>query len=363
MEAGEELFSSDYVRARARFREAAARQGMTLAAYPIGRSGPFSEDLTLDVALQPSPRARHALVVSSGTHGVEGYFGSAVQLAVLSQPGLLAELRAHASLVLIHAINPYGFAYKRRVNEDNVDQNRNFVLDGRPFAGAPPGYRALNALLNPESAPSRFDPFLVHALKEVLRAGFLPLKNAVAQGQYEFARGLFFGGQAPSASQRILREHVRSWLGQPERVLHVDLHTGMGKWGTYALCVDLPVEHPRVARLQREFGAAHVQGFDPKGVLYEIQGGMGRWLEQCVEDAQYDCILAEFGTYAPLRVLTAMRFENRVHHFASHRDELVQKARQRLFEVFCPRAPAWRRLVVERAMRVLRQAQAALTSG
>ncbi len=29
--------------------------------------------------------------------------------------------------LLIHALNPYGFAWTRRVTEDNVDLNRNFV--------------------------------------------------------------------------------------------------------------------------------------------------------------------------------------------------------------------------------------------
>jgi hypothetical protein len=355
-----ELFSNDYVRARARFREAAARAGLALLAYPIGKLGPFGEELTIDVALAGPARATQALVVSSGTHGVEGYFGSAVQLALLGQRELCTALAQRVTLVLIHAINPYGFAYKRRVNEDNVDQNRNFVLEGRPFAGAPEAYRGLDALLNPESAPSLFDPFLLRAGAAVARSGFLPLKNAIAQGQYEFARGLFFGGQAASATQRILNDHMRQWLGRPERVLHLDLHTGLGKWGSYALCADLPADSARVARLKREFGAGAVQGFDTEGVLYEIKGGMGRWLEQCIEDAQYDCLLAEFGTCSSLRVLSAMRYENRIHHFGADRPRLVEKGRAALLEAFCPRSPAWRRLVVERALGVVRQAQAAL---
>ncbi|HEX6240438.1 MAG TPA: DUF2817 domain-containing protein, partial [Polyangiales bacterium] len=332
----------------------------TLAAYPIGQAGPFGEELTIDVALAGPARAQRALVVSSGTHGIEGYFGSAAQLALLAQREYCAALAREVQLVLVHAINPYGFAYKRRVNEDNVDQNRNFVLDGRPFAGAPEAYRGLDGLLNPESPPSTFDPFLLRAGVATLRFGFLPLKNAIAQGQYEFARGLFFGGQAPSMSQRILREHVRSWVGQPERVLHVDLHTGLGKWATYALCTELPTDGSRVARLKREFGEAAVQGFDTKGVLYEIQGALGRWLEQCVEDAQYDCLLAEFGTYSSMRVLSAMRFENRVHHFGADRARLVAKARRVLLEAFCPSSAAWRRLVIERALGIMRQAGAAL---
>ena len=36
------------------------------------------------------------------------------------------------SVVLVHALNPHGFAHRRRVNEDNVDLNRNFVDHAGP---------------------------------------------------------------------------------------------------------------------------------------------------------------------------------------------------------------------------------------
>jgi hypothetical protein len=353
-------FSSEYAQARARFREAAAAAGFLLLRYPLAQRGPHGEELSIDVALKAAPRARRTLVISSGTHGVEGYFGSAVQLTALSQIFALRSLPASLSVVLIHAVNPYGFAHKRRVNEDNVDQNRNFVLEGCAFAGAPPVYRALDPVLNPKRLPGVFDAFALRLFLSGLRHGFAPLKSAIAQGQYEFEKGLFFGGRAPTQSLQILREHVHEWVGRPERVLHLDLHTGLGKSASYALCVDLPDNDPRVARLGREFGTQYVQGFDTRGVLYAIQGGLGRWLEQCIEDVQYDCLLAEFGTYSSLRVLSAMRLDNCVRQVAPERRELVERARDQLFEVFCPRSPVWREQVVARALHVVNQALAAL---
>ena len=69
----------------------------------------------------------------SGTHGVEGYYGSDSQIA------LLDNLRDHASpedtcVVLVHLVNPLGTAWLRRVNEDNADANRNYI----DFTQAPP---------------------------------------------------------------------------------------------------------------------------------------------------------------------------------------------------------------------------------
>jgi hypothetical protein len=355
------VFSPDYATARGRFREAAAHAGFLLLSYPLAARGPQGEELAIDVALKPAGDARRALVISSGTHGVEGYFGSAVQLAALSQ--LLAVPRPTISLVLIHAINPFGFAHKRRVNEDNVDQNRNFVLDGREFSGAPSVYSALDPLLNPPRVPSPLDGFRPRLILAGLRHGFPQVKSAIAQGQYEFARGLFFGGRAASASQQILRSHLREWLGRPERVLHLDLHTGAGAWGTYALCVDLPREHPRVVRLAREFGAQHVQGFDPHGVLYEIQGALGGWLEQRFTGTQYDCLLAEFGTYPGLRVLSALRLDNCVRHYAPERAALAARARDLIFEMFCPASPSWREQALASGLGIVNKALSALARG
>jgi hypothetical protein len=356
----EALFSRSYHEARDRFCGAAHAAGLELRSYPIAARGPDGEVLAIDVALHPHASRKRTFVLSSGTHGVEGYFGSAVQLALMQDAGLLARAKQAASLVLIHAINPYGFAHYRRVNELNVDQNRNFVLDGAHFEGAPSAYAELDDLLNPKTAPSRFDTFFVRAAAAVLRSGFRHLKNAVAQGQYAFPRGLFFGGSEPSESQRILRTELPGWLAAPERVLHLDLHTGVGKWGSYALCIDVPETDARVAQLKREFGASAVQGFSANGVLYEIRGALGPWLEQCLPGVQYDCLLSEFGTHLSLQVLAALRYENRVSHYASENAQLVREARARSLEAFCPRALSWRRLVIARALVVVAQAIKAL---
>jgi predicted deacylase len=359
----EALFSQSYREAQSRFCGATHAAGFELRSHPIDARGPAGEPLAIDVALLAQGGTQRTLVISSGTHGVEGYFGSAVQLALLQDGALLARAKQAASLVLIHAVNPYGFAHARRCNENNVDQNRNFVLDGARFAGAPAGYGALDDLLNPRTPPSGLDAFYLRAAAAIARAGFRELKNAVAQGQYEFPRGLFFGGTEPSQSQRILRAELAGWLGSSRRVLQLDLHTGVGKWGTYALCVDLPESHARVAQLKREFAASTVQAFDPSGVLYEIRGALGPWLEQCAPGVQYDCLLSEFGTYQGLRVLAALRYENRVHHYAPGDAALEREARLRMVEAFCPRAISWRRLVIQRALGVIGEAVHALGAG
>ena len=199
---GHRYFSSSYDEARSRFRSACERHGAQQEALALDLQGPSGEALTIDLAWFGPRDAKRVVVTSSGTHGIEGYMGSAAQLAVLDRD---LTLPAGVALLMIHAVNPYGFAFRRRVNEDNIDQNRNFLLAGEAYAGCPQGYHALNAMLNPTRAPKRrlsAPAFIARAVGRIARAGLGPLKGAVAGGQYTYPLGVFYGGSEPSRSMR-----------------------------------------------------------------------------------------------------------------------------------------------------------------
>src|SRR5262249_42120759 len=126
-------FAASYADARARFRAAAAAAGGALTEYrnDAAGHGPGGETLACDAARFGPRAADRVLVVISGVHGKEGYAGSAVQCGWIAAggPGRLAP---GCALVLIHAINPWGFAYGSRTTEGNIDLNRNFVDFSRP---------------------------------------------------------------------------------------------------------------------------------------------------------------------------------------------------------------------------------------
>ena len=331
-------FSPDYLAARARFRAASAALGLQLEAYSVGEVGPSGEDLTIDVALGGVEGSSRVVVVSSGLHGVEGFFGSAVQAALL-EGGLAGwSPSSGVGLVFVHALDPFGFAWIRRVNEGNVDLNRNFLLDGEVFEGCPARYAQLDWLLNPRFPPSWLDPFLLKALLSTLWFGTPELKQAVAGGQYDFPRGLFFGGRAPSTTRRILAEHLPRWIGDAGSVLHVDFHTGLGRWANYQLLLEWSIPQVRAEWLKEGFGAERVKYPDPKnGIDYHIRGGLGTWCHSLFPDRIYDLICAEFGTYSPVWVLAALREENQAHHWGTPGARATPDAKRRLMEAFIPR--------------------------
>ena len=122
-----ECFSESYAEARTKFCGAAATAGGAIRSwFNPHAQGPNGERLFLDTARFGPADAPNMLVLISSTHGVEGHCGSGAQIAWLATGGA-AKLPKDTGALIVHAINPYGFAWTRRVNEDNVDLNRNFV--------------------------------------------------------------------------------------------------------------------------------------------------------------------------------------------------------------------------------------------
>jgi Protein of unknown function (DUF2817) len=349
------VFSVDYKTARIRFREAAEAAGWELLKYPIVSHGPDGEELTIDVAIEPGGSTDRALIISSGVHGVEGFFGSAVQLSLLREWGQRTDPRA-VRFVFLHGLCPFGFAWRRRVNEDNVDINRNLLLDGERFQGSPKGYAELDKLLNPKTPPSQWEPVTLKLLLAIARHGMPALKQAVASGQYDFPNGLFFGGDRPSRTSEVLAAHFDRWLGHSRLVMHLDFHTGLGAWATPKLLIDYPLTETHRHRFRRWLGPNAFESTDPNMTAYTARGSFGQWCLSRANGRDYMYAAAEFGTSKPIQVLAGLRAENQAHHWGQREDPSTERAKQRLVELFCPRAETWRSQVLEKSHRLVKQA-------
>lgn len=347
----ETFFSPDYLTARGRFRDAARAAGAELDSLVIGARGPAQQELTIDIVRLGGRGARNVLLHTSGLHGVEAFAGAAVQLAALAQA---PPVPAGCALVLAHVLNPYGMAWLRRANESNVDLNRNFLLRGERWEGAPALYRRLNPLINPPTPPAA-DGFRLRLALFALRHGLRAPRQAIAEGQYEFPRGLFYGGKMLEAGPRQFLDWLQRNLQQAAYLFALDLHTGLGRRGEESLIIEPGVDATPAAQLARALGR---QLLDPAAgqAAYRIRGGMGGALTQALPGARIDFLLQEIGTCPPLAVLHALREENRCHHYCAA--DLRHPARLALLEALCPVSPAWRRRAVDRGVSLLRAAAA-----
>ena len=107
----------------------------------------------MDFAMLGRPGADSCLVVLSATHGAEGFCGSGCQVALMHDDAFMRAIETSgAEVMMLHALNPYGFSHLRRVNEDNADLNRNFVDFTSPLP-VNAAYAELHPLLLPAAWP------------------------------------------------------------------------------------------------------------------------------------------------------------------------------------------------------------------
>lgn len=351
-------FAPDYFAARERFLALARERGAATAFYSMRARGPGGAALSIDTAYLGAPAPRRLLICSSGTHGVEGFAGSAIQQQWLDTAA--NSLPQDAGCLLIHAVNPYGFAWSRRTNEHNVDLNRN-ALD--QFPGPPnPAYRKLDAWLNPPVPPRALDLFVPHGLWLAATRGPAALRQAILRGQYEFPRGLFYGGERTEESVA----HIERIIAAPafrdvERVVVVDLHTGFGPAGRYMLMVETAPETPGYRDLARWCGADKVgSSQDPRSRVYTASGGIAELMERRFTPARARVAVLEFGTIPVVQMLHQLHRENRAFHYSGPASMELARERAALRRAFCPLNPAWRLRVLAQAEHVLTQVSQAL---
>ena len=355
------LFADTYATARAEFLAAAARISARQTSHIISASGPRNEVLAIDTARVGSDSANTLVVLTSGVHGVEGYAGSALQQLWLAE--FANSLAPDVCVLLVHAVNPYGFAYDRRVNENNVDLNRNALTQfPGPFNA---GYPRLDHWLNPTTPVPVLDDFLPRGLWYRLRDGKAALQQAVAGGQYAFPHGLFYGGDRTQESLQI----VAGILAEPalhnaKTVLHIDLHTGLGAHGSYEMLLDYAPQSPEFAAFARWFDPTYVISDHADGAAnYVAHGMLTQLIERTFAAARTYTTVVDFGTTTPTYILKALRAENRLYHHGCRNAKHAAHIRSALREAFYPSDPRWRDNILAHGRAIFTQLSGALAGG
>jgi len=344
-----EYFSPDYASARERFRSAATRASAATVSYVLpDHRGPSGEELALDIARLGAAEAQSALLLIAGTHGVEGLAGSGCLVGLL-EDRLHDELSASGCLVLLHAINPYGFAWLRRVTEDGVDLNRNFVDFSSPLPSSE-AYERLHDWL----VPKAWEGELRQAADAALAAhaqqhGMAALQAAVSSGQYTRPGGLFYGGVRETWSARMLLRALREVVPPTVRRLAVlDLHTGLGPPAYGEPILDAADAKAR-ERALRWYGADVRDLSAGESVSARLTGTMARGIERARPELELTFIGLEFGTRPVMEVLTALRADHWLHAHGGADSAAGAQIRQQMRAAFYSDSAAWQAAVYGRA--------------
>jgi len=356
-----EHFPADYRQGRHAFVQACEQAGIDVVArvHP-GVEGRDGKPLFLDTAVIGPRDAKKALLLISATHGVEGYFGSGVQTGLLRE-GLAGRAPKDTKVVLLHALNPYGFSWDRRVNEDNADINRNCVDFAHPPANEP--YDKLAAAISPRDIS---DEGMISAnvkLIEYLKShGAFALQEAISKGQYKYPDGVYYGGAKEAWSVKMLKDVFVETLAHVKKLTVIDFHTGLGDFGAGEMITeDLP-DSAAYKRARAMWGKRVASSEAGESVSAPLSGTIDKAVAKWLKAVELTFAALEVGTRDTRAVFNALRKDNWLHCFAPGRfkNKAAEAIRLELRDAFYPDTAEWKRMVWGHADEVVTAALQAL---
>jgi hypothetical protein len=317
--------------------------------YPCNDTGPNGEQLVTDTVWIGPEDASRVLVLLGGTHGIEGFAGSAVQIDLLA---LIAEglivIPANTSILMVHALTPWGYAWQRRCDADGVDLNRNIVDFSRPLPENK-DYELLKDAFYLADATQR-----KIALAEFEQQhGRVALEKAISAGQYSDPSGPFYGGKAPAHGRLVCEDLMCRYALQQRDLAVIDLHTGLGSYGYGEIICDHQPDSAGTCVAQNWYGdsvALPLLGTSssvPKTGLLDYT-----WHAIMNERSCY--VTLEFGTFSTDQLFEILLRDHQLWA-QSGNEQARQEHRKIMRRHFCPGDQAWQEMVLFRARQVIAQ--------
>lgn len=355
--ADESYFLSSYDESRSSF----LSLSKSLLSKGTGESGKFQvasdkdEKLYTDyVYLPPKFEPKHLIILISGVHGIETFATSAIQRMFMSD--VLPNLdRENTGYLIIHALNPYGFKFGRRVTEYNVDLNRNFILNWEEHKDHNDKYSNFDDFLNPKTKVSAgFIPTIVEASKALIiiaKESISSFRQAVVQGQYKFPKGIFYGGEEAESQVFQIKDVIQNYAKNFKKVLAIDLHTGYGEKGVLHFFGIPKYDEKIKGIMDKVFEGYKIDSGNDKN-FYTTTGDSIGFLSKILPSKIVVPMTFEYGTMnsqslkGSLESLLRVKRENQGVHFGynSKSDEVKIKNDFKL--MFCPKDSEWREQVM-----------------
>ena len=318
-----------------------------------------SDGLYIDTFYLPSTEAQTNLILlTTGVHGMEGYIGS-VMLDVFFSEIYAGLNRQNTGVLVVANVNPYGMKYMRRYNENNVDLNRNFIMDWETFdLSTNKDYPKVDTFLGPTgkigNALWHEVGFYLSLGKTAITDGAGTISDALLGGQYEYPQGVYYGGTGDEVSTTYLKGVFRDCLdGTYENIIHIDIHSGYGP--RYNMVIFNSVfETMTEAESQAAFGYDYIIAYDSES-FYATTGDTTDYFYRLAESMATDKALFstcfEFGTIgdAFFDTILSLKYtvdENRNHWYPTTNATSAEIVRQNYLELFYPTETAWREKTV-----------------
>jgi len=375
------FFPSNYDQSVATFRQSCATlsgqtgpQGRGVCqSFPVPGTTPGELPLTIDSAFFAGGKGNRLLIVQSGIHGVEAPAGAAAQ-ALLMREFLRPFLDRQIDVLLIHALDPWGFRHSRRTDQANVNLNRNFSLTADLYDDRTSTYGNYRSIFEPSgNVPWPWQGFLgisLDFLVAIAGDGFetRPIDLAFNQGQYEFPDGLNFGGHGPAIQVDYYLTHIKPIIDQPQygKVLVLDFHTGLGDNAVLSIIKGKHPAQPLFTQFIASLNAPDNctvttdQGIAIRGPdcpdNFATDGDVIDFIPLLAPETPVLAVTAEYGTlgtdsWHQLDSVSRMILENQAHGGEDRcaNPETCAAVRNDFRELFNPSDPAWQSQVMREA--------------
>ncbi len=357
----ESYFCPTYQEARDRFLSACQNApGVTATSYLHPMKGIAGEDLYLDAAFRGAKSAENIIVVTSGTHGVEGYGGSGIQIACLAGEGQL-KIPEGTAIVYVHGVNPYGFSWNRRVNEDNIDLNRNFV----DHSGGQYPENDLFPELYPYAVPNSWDSASISSCDQQLaelkeKYGDVAVRKSLTKGQYQYPDSVHYGGNAPAWSNRTLYTVCDELLKTARRAVLIDLHTGLGPYGYGELMTPSKPGDPDFDRLSEWLGGEVHSTTAGSSAYAGSKGSILAGFRPNNTRLEWTPVGLEFGTLDWATVTHAMRADIWLYVHGKPTSSRGDQIRRQVKDAFFIDEEKWKSMICRRGIDVIQRVANAL---
>lgn len=266
--------------------ELGEKYGAGISTYSHPEKGP-QEDIIFCDSLYFGPLgAEKIMVIISGTHGLEGPAGAEFQIRLLETMSRNMEeivLPDNTGLLIIFALNPWGFAYGERTDDENIDVNRSALshCDQR-ITGC--GHEKVVDVICPDKWDSNVMPSVMKRIDEM---GLGEFQRAVAGGQFDYPKSLFYGGREEAWSVSTLRKICKFYLSETKEIAVMDVHTGLGEYAKGDRISPATDINGELAKRTRQWLGLGVQFPNVAGgqsvsssVAGDILSAMVRWLPE-----------------------------------------------------------------------------------
>jgi hypothetical protein len=309
-------------------------------------------DLSIDWIWAEPRKKENLVIISTAEHGIEGYVGAAMLKVFIEEfiPGLNPE---NTGLLLVHALNPWGMKYHRKVNENSVDLNRNFVGGSNFDPAINPEFHQVKDLINPQNRMGSFGfenlRFWGRLVKTLFTAGIAITSRASLLGQHHTPNGFYYGGTNYQEGTSLAMRLYRRALEEYQNVIQLDMHTGYGPRYQMSVTVS-PLDPAESDELSTKFNYPLVLKMNEEE-FFEISGDMAEYFYRLRDaefpDKQLFASGFEFGAFgasllARIHSLRAMVFENQLHWHGAKDEKAVEQVRDEFEELYDPKEIKWR---------------------